>query len=330
MIATLTYERNAGDKFDVLLQDSPVATLSEVLYDGILYSEENKAFVYAEVELNHVSCKLKNSIKERMRLGRGQTGLAGLASDMPGLAKDKWDDYVLVLGTLNLTTVAHNTMSIPLHTLLKSTIKSESSALPFLPYEKLKEFAVRFAQDVILKKARAVTGKLVPEREIDTRRSRGEEQKDDSILGLFSRQATPCVQTSSFANPSINEPEKQGAKDEKALFYEEMIQADPPVAGRIIISPSLGQVLLRATNLSNNFSFETPIGFQQVAKDGYLPVELLKRATPGVVKRLLVVYKDVMLKQYYGFSKETARGSPKAENNKPLPAAGEQPDKSNA
>ncbi len=296
------------------MDESPIATLHEVLYDGLIFSPADKAFVYAEVELAHTACKLKNSAKERLHMPRAPSGTLGFTTEMQGLSKDKWDDYTMILTTVHLGTLGPNTLSVPLHTLLKTAIKTESSAFAILSYERLRELSARFALDVVSKLAKTKAA----EREGDTRRSRGSEPRDDSVG--FARPSalntSRANRNASILNQSMSWRKGENGR-ENAVFYEEMIQVEPMVMARVTICPETEQVLLRVTNLSNNVKSEPPVSFQEAARKCSVPIKLLSRATPWVGGRLLNAYRDAMLRQYFGQNiggKESARVMPKIED----------------
>ena len=295
--------------------------MKELLYDGMQYSAEDKSFIYAEVELKYISTQLKTKKVEQNGYASAHTISATFTTELREFPKPKWNEYTLTLTTIHLTTLTRYSLDIKLHTLLTNAIKAENTNFVSVSYEQLKAYATRFAQEMVFKHSIAASayGKPFYAKEAATEiKNLFEEPKDETPA---EGKLNTIYSFADFANQNksgkmTDSAEKKGVR-ERAIFYEEVIQALPPVIGKVIVCRDISQILFKVTGLTNDVNYEIPVSFRQASKDCMIPIPLLQKDFYWIGKRLLDGYKVSILKQYYGLNVYcNADESPRASKRK--------------
>ncbi len=283
-----------------------VIGLREVIYDAMLYSGQDGGFVYAEVELRHMQLAFRKGLREE-RFSPGDS--SGLVEEVSGIPQSKWNEYSIILTTIDLATMRKYKEEARLSSLVVREIaREDSSKVDIISYSQLQAFAALFAQRAVCRYAAASTpggggnsnnGKSSTAREASFWVEESNLVNANGNMGDRTKRSANSVNATVLAAVKQQKQRAIPARD-KQIYYEEIIQAQPPVVARVMISGASRQILIRTIDPTRNVSYDTPLSFGQISQELMIPTSLLQSESTWVARRILTVYKSLILKQHVG------------------------------
>ncbi len=304
----VTEAGNYGICFDQESEGSPVE-LKETVYDAMLHSKQDGSFVYTEVELRHnIQAAAKRGVKDERAT---KVESSGLVEDMSGIPKAKWSEYSMLLTIIHMSTMAKYREEVRLNTLMANDPKRDDAKSNIIPYSRIQAYASQLAQKAANKYSSSSSsgggttkgGPKFSERESsffveDSMQNSGEGARRTANNSMLSGSVMIT------SKPPLHQPL---TAQERSAYYEEMIQAQPPVVARVMMSAASRQVLIRTIDPLNNSSHDTPISFAQISQECLVPLELLRSESSWAARRVLAFYRGHVLRQYAVVGEGTVR-----------------------
>jgi len=291
--------------------------LKEIVYDGILFSTIENAFIYIEVELRYTPLIPTSTRKGSTFSGKAETGGKNSNErliEFSSIPKTKACDYTFIITTVNLTRLSRRTEESQLSSfLVVESHVNEATESKDLLYSQIKQYAMTYAKRVINKVFVPIKGGgTSTDRGSFTNMVQYEETKEllNKTSGLPTDLAMSRSLTSTFIIGTMQQS-LHAMNIGKTKFYEEMIRSIPPIICRVIIGHNSKQILFRLIDPIHNINNDIPISFYQVTQDCNLPISMLQNDVLWSGKRLLDTYKGMLIKQFCsGFQENEIYNAP--------------------
>jgi len=297
------------DRWGIQIEEEKPVKLREILYDNLHFTDEDKSFLYVEVELKFKPIHGKNSPDKKLNPAIN-TGSINFTAPLTGIHKTRLSDYVLQITTTHMPSHARKKIKPRLDMVIaKLDNYYLNPAVTLITYEQLRSYAARYVREEVKTYSGAAAcsprfiapdltstpgGQNLQTSQMATSRPQAQQtpanaNQQQSFTGMFGGITTDFKEKGKASTKTITE---------RKLIFEELIKVSPPVVGKIILVKGLNQMILRINGIANDIHYEIPISYMQASRESNISLLFFEKENAWLGRRLFEIYKDNLIKQY--------------------------------